>query len=306
MDKNKIYNVDCIQGMDLLSESSIDICVTSPPYNMGTNYNKYHDKKNKDEYFDFMEKVFVKIKRILKPKGHFWLNMGYSNIDPWIGIDVGLLARKQFVLQNNFIWVKSIAVDNKTSGHLKPIQSPKYASPTWEHLFHFTKEGDIDCDKVSIGVPYMWDRVEKVRPARIRIKIAKKLGYKNQKHFNEEATQEQKEFMEKEFARKMKEDAKDYSKRCRGNCWFVPYETSGNNEQKGNFKKGNHPATFPTKLVEQCIKFSGIKDGVLLDPFMGSGTSAIAAIKNNLQYVGFDIDQCYIDFAQQRINNYYV
>lgn len=306
MDKNKIHNVDCIEGMKSLGESLIDICVTSPPYNMGTNYGKYKDKKSKSDYLSWMDEVIQQVKKVLKPNGHFWLNMGYSNIDPWIGMDVASLARNHFVLQNNFIWVKSIAINDKTSGHLKPIKSSKYASPTWEHLFHFTKEGNLDCDKISIGVPYMWDRVEKVRPARIRIKIAKKMGYKNQKHFNEEATQEQKIFMEQEFVKKMKEDTKDYSKRCRGNCWFVPYETSGNNEQRGNFIKGNHPATYPTRLVEHCIKFSGIKEGTLLDPFMGSGTSAIAALKNNIEFIGFDVDLNYVNFAEARINKYHI
>ena len=306
MEKNKIHVIDCVAGMKLIDSESIDICVTSPPYNMGTIYNKYNDKNNRIDYLTWMDNVFLSVKNVLKSNGSFWINMGYSNVDPWIGIDVALVARKHFVLQNNFIWVKSISVDGKTSGHLKPIQSTKFASPTWEHIFHFTKNGDVDCDRLSIGVPYMWDRVEKVRPARIRIKIAKKLGYKNQKDFNENATEEKKKYMEEEFKKKMKEDTKDYTKRCGGNCWFIPYETIGNNEQKGNSQKGFHPAIFPTKLVDQCIKFSGLKSGIILDPFMGSGTSAIAAKNNNLDYIGFDIDQDYVEFAEERIKNLFI
>jgi site-specific DNA-methyltransferase (adenine-specific) len=56
-------------------------------------------------------------------------------------------------------------------------------------------------------------------------------------------------------------------------------------------------------LIEQCIRFSGVKSGVLVDPFMGSGTSAVAAQRQGLDYIGFDIDADYIQFAQDRIRD---
>jgi site-specific DNA-methyltransferase (adenine-specific) len=88
--------------------------------------------------------------------------------------------------------------------------------------------------------------------------------------------------------------------RCRGNSWFVPYDTIANRERH----RGSHPATFPVALIEQCINFSGIKSGVLVDPFMGSGTSALAAVNCSIDYIGFDIDQDYINFAQDRIQEH--
>ena len=87
--------------------------------------------------------------------------------------------------------------------------------------------------------------------------------------------------------------------RDKGNCWFVPYETISNRIKH----RGKHPATFPIALIEHCIKFSGIKKGLLVDPFIGSGTSAIAAIRQNIDYIGFDIDKDYIDFANLRIQD---
>ena len=85
--------------------------------------------------------------------------------------------------------------------------------------------------------------------------------------------------------------------RSRGNTWFVPYDTIANREKH----RGSHPATYPVALIEQCIKFSGIESGVLVDPFMGSGTSAVAAVNCGIDYIGFDIDQDYINFAEDRI-----
>ena len=65
--------------------------------------------------------------------------------------------------------------------------------------------------------------------------------------------------------------------------------------------RGSHPATYPVALIEQCIKFSSLESGVLVDPFMGSGTSAVAAVKCGLDYIGFDIDKDYKQFAEDRI-----
>ncbi len=254
---NDLVQKDCIVGMKELDAESIDICVTSPPYNLNIQYGEYNDNQPRENYLSWLNDVFVEVKRVLKPNGHFFLNMGYSNIDPWVGMDVANVARSQYVLQNNITWVKSVYVDGKTSGHFKPINSKRFSNPTWEHLFHFTKNGDVEVDKLAVGVPYEWKS--------------------NIERFDQ---------------------AGDL--RCRGNTWFVPYDTIANRKKH----RGNHPATFPVDLVEMCIKFSGVKTGTLLDPFMGSGTSAIAAMKCGIEYIGFEIDSDYFLFANDRIVEY--
>ena len=256
---NEIYLQDCIEGMKSLDEKSIDICVTSPPYNLNIKYGKYEDSKPFDVYLNWLNDVFDAVKYCLKDDGHFFLNVGYSNIEPWIAMDVAQTARQHFILQNQIAWVKSIFVNDKTTGHFKPINSDRFISPTWESLFHFTKTGKVKLDRLAVGVPYEWFEA----------------------NLRNEKTKDTKQNL-----------------RCKGNTWFVPYDTISNKEKH----RGNHPATFPKQLVEDCIKVSGIKKGILLDPFMGSGTSAIAAIQNGFEYVGFDIDQDYIDFANDRIN----
>lgn len=293
---NIIHLQDCIQGMNSLPAQSIDIVVTSPPYNLGIEYGTYKDDKPRQEYLNWLNDVFAAVKHCLKDTGHFWLNVGYSNIDPWVGMDVAQIARNHFVLQNNFTWVKSITIDDVTTGHFKPINSDRFANPTWEHLFHFTKTGSVSCDKLAVGVPYMWDcNIDNT--GRIRGRLAKKYGFKDQKDFNKNAAEDVKLQFEKEFAEKIKDKKPRPDKRCRGNSWFVPYDTIANREKH----RGSHPATFPVALVENCIKFSGVSSGVLLDPFMGSGTSAVAATRQNLDYIGFDIDPDYKAFAEDRI-----
>ena len=187
MQTNVIHLQDCVQGMLALPEKSIDIVTTSPPYNLGIEYGTYQDNKPRQEYLAWLSEVFAAVKHCLKDNGHFWLNVGYSNIDPWVGMDVAQVAREHFVLQNNFTWVKSITIDDVTTGHFKPINSNRFANPTWEHLFHFTKTGAVPCDKLAIGVPYMWDcNIDNT--GRIRGRLAKKFGYTNIKDFNQNAT----------------------------------------------------------------------------------------------------------------------
>jgi site-specific DNA-methyltransferase (adenine-specific) len=296
MQKNTIHLEDCVKGMLALPANSVDIVTTSPPYNLGIAYGTYKDNKPRREYLDWLSQVFEAVKHCLRDNGHFWLNVGYSNIDPWVGMDVAQVAREHFVLQNNFTWVKSITINDVTTGHFKPINSDRFANPTWEHLFHFTKTGAVPCDKLAIGVPYMWDcNIDNT--GRLRGRLAKKLGFSNIKDFNSNATDDQKQKFDHELEIKLSHQKPKADSRCRGNTWFVPYDTIANREKH----RGSHPATFPVALIEQCIKFSGVKQGVLVDPFMGSGTSAVAAVNCGIEYIGFDIDADYKAFAEDRI-----
>mgnify|MGYP006296727483 CR=1 FL=1 len=88
---------------------------------------------------------------------------------------------------------------------------------------------------------------------------------------------------------------KKKDKRGRGNMWFIPYKTVS--------KSKKHPASFPIKLPEMCIELHGYnKDTVVLDPFMGSGTVALASQNLGCNYLGFEIDEKYIEVARERIN----
>ena len=128
---NKIHLQDCIEGMKEMEENSVSVIVTSPPYNLDIQYGTYKDKKPRESYLSWLDEVFIEAKRVLKDDGHFFLNVGYSNIDPWVGMDVATVARKHFILQNNITRVKSIHVGDKTSGHFKPINSNRFVNPTW-------------------------------------------------------------------------------------------------------------------------------------------------------------------------------
>jgi site-specific DNA-methyltransferase (adenine-specific) len=286
---------DCVDGMKALECESIDICITSPPYNLDIKYGEYKDSKPRDEYLNWLSDVFDQINRVLKPNGHFFLNMGYSNVDPWVGMDVANVARQYMILQNNFTWVKSIAIDDQQIGHYKPINSKRFANPTWEHLFHFTKTGTVPCDKNAIGVPYA-DKGNLDKTSRWRGKLIKKMGYANKKAFDASASPIERQQLEDALALKISSHGPVEDVHCPGNTWYIPYDTIVDR----NIQRGTHPATFPIELARRAIKFSGAS-GTLLDPFMGTGTSAVAAKEMGLKWVGFDIDPQYIAYAESRL-----
>jgi site-specific DNA-methyltransferase (adenine-specific) len=262
---NTIHQIDCLEGLELLDNDTIDVVVTSPPYNIGISYSLYKDKKSRKDYLDWMARVALACKRVMKEDGSFFLNVGGTVTDPWIPIDVANQFREHFVLQNMIHWIKSIAIPKGSMGnyphvkgdiavgHYKPINSKRFHHDCHEFIFHFTKTGNVKLNKLSIGVPYQ-----------------DKSNIKRWKSTNGG-------------------DLRD-----RGNTWFIPYETIQESRP--------HPSVFPIGLPEMCIRDHGIeRTNLVLDPFMGIGTTAIAALRTGINYIGFEIDKEYIAVANEKI-----
>jgi site-specific DNA-methyltransferase (adenine-specific) len=265
-----LYHGDCISGIkSKLLEKKIDVVVTSPPYNIGVSYNRYKDTLPRSDYLKFLSNVSVAIKKVLTDDGSFFINVGSKPSDPWIALDVANVLRKYFTLQNVIVWVKSIAIPKSdvgsyptvtadiAVGHFKPLVSDRFVNDCFEFIFHFTKNGNVKLDKLSIGVPYQ----DKTNIGRWKRAIR---------------------------------DIRD-----RGNTWFIPYETIWDKEQRP------HPSSFPIKLPEMCIKLHGVsKCNIVLDPFIGIGSTALASMKLGVSCIGFDIDKRYLEICKQRIASF--
>lgn len=166
LELNKIYAMDCLDGMALIADKTVDVIVTSPPYNIGKKYSGYDDERPRNEYLDWMEAVCKESKRVLKDGGSFFLNVGAKASDPWVAMDVAYRFRNHYTLQNLIHGIKSIAIPKEDMGdyahtqktvavgHYQPVNSSKYLSGCHEFIFHFSKRGDVHLDKLSIGVPY--------------------------------------------------------------------------------------------------------------------------------------------------------
>ena len=135
---------DCVEAMRSLKAESIDLVVTSPPYNLGIQYNAYQDTLTSDAYLDWSLLWMTEVKRVLKPDGALFLNIGASPKDPLMPHRLLLRATDLFVLQNTFHWVKSITVETidkeiVSAGHFKPINSKRYVNDCHEFVYHLTR-----------------------------------------------------------------------------------------------------------------------------------------------------------------------
>ena len=253
---------DCLKGMARLKAGSIDLVVTSPPYNLGVRYGKFDDRQRRDAYLDWCETWGAEIHRLLAPDGSFFLNLGAAPSNPMLPHELVLRFRRLFVLQNTIHWVKSISLPNDTGeeisrGHFKPIRSPRFLNDCHEYIFHLTLSGKTALDRLALGVPYQ----DKSNVARWSHTYGR-------------------------------------DRRCRGNTWFIPYQTI-----QRRARERPHPATFPVQLAENCIRLHGrAKIRRMLDPFLGIGNSAVAAQRCGVkEFVGFEIDEGYLDEAKRRL-----
>lgn len=313
---------DCIDWMNSQTEKSIPCIITSPPYNLDIKYGKYADDLPRESYLKWLHDVAIAMKRVLTDDGQLFLNVGYSNTDPWVAMDVAQVFRKVFELQNNFTWVKHIAVNDQGYGQYKPISSDRFTSATTESVFHFTKTGSVKVDRLSIGqrnksegykYPELYSESRHV--ATQRRKASRQLKFDNWMAFKEHATEDQKIKFETILNDLLKKNPYNPDKKkCIGNAWFIPYtptsklaKEAGTTNDTGTREgsRGGHPATFPEQLPDMCIKFSGIQPGSrVYDPFNGTGTTVLAAIKNGMYGIGTDLDVEYLDFSRQRISQY--
>ena len=147
-----------IQGssemMPEIPSNSIDVIVTSPPYNVGKQYDpdgKFTDKLPLKEYLEFLGRVFLELNRVLNPKGLFFLNIGDSARDQGKSEAVAKQAVKAgFIRIQTAIWVKSLF----GKGHYTPSGKSKRLNNVWEHIFIFAKTKNYEIDPRRIGIPY--------------------------------------------------------------------------------------------------------------------------------------------------------
>jgi len=242
MKLNIIYNEDCIKGMKKIPGNSIDLIITSPPYNIGIDYGVWKDNLEWNNYLKWIKKWLKECYRILKNDGRICINhyiafrdsekkdrfplMDIRNIQEQIGFNVSKLV----------IW-----------------EDKSYAS--------FTAWGSW----LSASSPHIQTPYEGIL-----------ISYKKQwKKLNKGETTINKE---------------DFIKGVSG-IWNL-----------GTSKNKKVPCVFPLKLPLLCINLLSYKDDVVLDPFMGSGTTAVACKQSGRKFIGFEINPEYIKEAKRLLN----
>ncbi|OHB70782.1 MAG: hypothetical protein A2W23_04605 [Planctomycetes bacterium RBG_16_43_13] len=252
---NKIYCIDCVEGMKGLPSNSIDLVVTSPPYDGIRAYNGFNVDLSATgkEIFRVLKEGGIAAMVIQDQTKNFGKTLtSFRTIIDWCD-NVGFklfecLIYKKYGAEGAW-WTKRFRVDHEYMPVFLKGERPQY----------FNKE--------NIKIPSKWAGVT-MTGAATRLTNGKTLN-----------------------SRKVTINPT----KCPGTVWV--YETCGDGEKL----KHLHPATFPDKLPCDFIQCFCPEGGVVLDPFMGSGTTAISAVQLKRKFIGFDISQEYCDLAKKRL-----
>lgn len=255
----RIEHGDCVIGMQQLARESVDVVVTSPPYNLDIPYGTYDDNLTHEAYLSWCAGWGKEIQRILKANGSFFLNLGGTSENPVFAFDVAMQMKEHFELQNTIHWIKSISIERGSEGttshgHFKPINSHRYLNDCHEYVFHFTKNGNTRLDRLAIGVPY-----------------ADKSNIKRWSRTN------------------------GRDRRCRGNTWFIPYKTIHKRaEQRPH--PATFPTDLAVKCIRlHGRKNLTVLDPFLGIGHSGFAARECSGLVS--EFIGFDIDEEYLKIA---------
>jgi len=281
---NEIVQGNALDILKTMPSDYFNCCITSPPYFGLRDYGNSQQiglEKTPEEYIKTLVDVFREVRRVLKKDGTLWLNIGdsyasasnkavsngYKNKD-LIGIPWMLafaLRSDGWYLRSDIIWHKPNAMPESISD--RPTKAHEY-------IFLLSKSERYYYDKNSIKESAVSDHKSGngfKRNARLSYKNPDGSVRGNEKQWTDVG-----------------------GKRNRRSVWTVSTKP---------FKEA-HFATFPTDLIEPCVLGGSPEGGVILDPFMGAGTTGIVALKNNRHYCGIEINSDYIQISQNRIKTH--
>jgi len=229
------------ETMSELPNNSVHLMVTSPPYNVGKDYD---DDLTLDEYLSFLKRIWTETYRVLIPGGRACINVANLGRKPYIPlhafiihdmIDIG------FLMRGEIIWDKCASAGSSTAwGSWQSASNPTLRD-THEYILVFSK-GSFRRDKLD-------GRADTIS----------------------------------------KEEFLEFTK----SVWSFATVSA---------RKIGHPAPFPIELPYRLIQLYTFKDEVVLDPFMGSGQTALAALKAGRHYGGYEVNEKYFELSQERIH----
>ncbi len=308
---SKIICANAIDGLKTLADNSVDTCVTSPPYYGLRDYGESGQigmEKSPQEYIENLTEIFMEVRRVLKPMGTLWVNIGDSYAGSgkgpmslalagngknstlyeknskvhevpktWDGIKpkdmIGIPWMLAFSLRANGWYLRSDIIWHKTN--CLPESVKDRPTKCYEHIFLFAKERKYYYDYGAIQEPLK--QVSKERYKRGRSDHSKYTGQELHQNINRQ--RDDFSLFNQEFKRKR-------------DVWEVSTNT---------FRMNEHFAMYPEKLIEPCILAGSAKGGIVLDPFFGSGTTGVVAKKHGREYIGIDINPKYCELAEKRI-----
>ena len=245
-----LYVGDCLDLLKSMPAESVQLVATSPPYNMGK---EYENRLDLERYLDQQKKVIAESWRVLKNRGSICWQVGnYVQDGAIIPIDsliYPIFAGMKFKLRNRIIWHFEHGL------HCSRRLSGRYETINW-----FTKGEDYYFDVDRIRVPQKYPGKKYFKGPKAGQYSCNPLG-KNP-----------------------------------GDVWTIP------NVKSNHVEKTSHPCQFPVELIERLVLAFTQKDDWVFDPFLGSGTTIIAALRHGRRGAGAELFPKYVEIARDRIH----
>lgn len=279
---NKIYAGSALQILNELPENSVNMCVTSPPYwglrDYETKPAKWNDgwsgelgtENEAKDYINHLCDIFDGVKRVLKEDGTCWVNIGDTYKKKCLCMIPFLFAlemvKRGWILRNVIIWHKPRCV---------PLGVKDRFTVDFEYIFFFSKRQKYYFEQQL--EPFKSSTLKSAQNCNCNDKSKYYQGFnsKNQNIFHNKL---------------LNNELKGRNKRT---VWSISPQSF----------HGEHTATYPMKLIETPTKAGCPVGGIVLDPFMGSGTTAIVAEQLNRNWIGIELNPKYIEMAEERIRN---
>lgn len=275
---NSIMRGDALSVLRELPSASIHCVITSPPYYMQRDYSSPHQIGNEDspsEYVSNLSAVFSECRRVLKDDGTLWLNLGDKYQD---GTLLGMPWRVAFALQADGWLLRSDIIWRKPNAMPSSVKN----RPTTDHEYVFL---------LAKSQKYYYD-IDAIREPHVTFSADSRMtGGRN--HFGKRnGTPESGKNEGNPNLHNGRWDQAFHPKgRNRRTVWDIPLSKF----------RGVHFAVFPERLVELCVMAGCPENGIVLDPFIGSGTTAVVAQRLGRKYVGIDSNPEYCEMAQSRL-----
>lgn len=269
MELDRIYCADA-RAMEEVDDASVQLVVTSPPYNVGKNYNFYEDRAPLDRYLDLLLQVWTECRRVLVPGGRLAVNVANTNRNPYLPLHsfiIGQLLELKFLMRGEILWDKSATAGVSTAWGSFARASNPVLRDTHEYIMVFSKE------TMRLDKPFTRGEYSGIENMEF-VEWTRSIWHKNG-------------------------TAKKAIKETARSIWRFGTQSK---QIKQKTKGLAHPAPFPLDLPLRLILLYTNVDDIVLDPFMGSGSTAIAAKLTQRHYLGYEISPEYVELARDRID----